>query len=295
MKKHECIYVFYKNLPFYDLSSHKHKFIKTKPYVDKQNVYGSVIHPTGQKKAFDPPLPVSVVKEEKDTKTDIYGMNHEICKEKGYRNKIYDPPLPVSIIKDCYNQKERLKSGKLKIMKNEYDPVLPTSVVKEEKTQITTAKKSGIKNLYGDQAGGTIGNVHGSNFEPKLPTSIVKDEVWDENGIQEEWSDINCLYNKNGLSRPIYKGIKGSTYEPPLPNSLLEIKSQKGKHATQKPTALTDWLLKYFSKEGDIVLDPTMGSGGCGISCKRANRKFIGIEMDPEIFQVAVERINTEN
>ena len=218
MKKHELIYVFYKNLPFYDLSSHKHKFVKTKPYVDKENVYGSVIHPTGQKKAFD-------------------------------------PPLPTSVVQDCYNQKERLKSGKLKIMKNEYDPV--------------------------------------------LPTSVVDAEVWDKNGIQEVSIDKdysvevkNSTYGTLQIKQPLTSGAR---WEPPLPDSLLEIKSQKGKHATQKPTALTDWILKYFSKEGDIVLDPTMGSGGCGVSCKKANRKFIGIEMNPEIFQVAVDRINNEN
>ena len=128
---------------------------------------------------------------------------------------------------------------------------------------------------------------------------MVDDEVWDENGIQEGYNDNHALYEKtiygdiNIPKHPDKNG--GARWEPPLPDSLLEIKSQKGKHATQKPTALTDWILKYFSKEGDIVLDPTMGSGGCGVSCKKANRKFIGIEMNPEIFQVAVDRINNEN
>ena len=190
MKKHELIYVFYKNLPFYDLSSHKHKFVKTKPYVDKDNVYGSVIHPTGQKKSFDPPLPVSVVSYEGNkTKEELcYGIQGDHIKERKKGESRYNPPLPTSVVQDCYNQKERLKSGKLKIMKNEYDPVLPTSIIKAEKTQITTAKKSGIKNLYGDQAGGTIGNVHGSNFEPKLPTSVV--EVNEKYTYTQDKSDI---------------------------------------------------------------------------------------------------------
>ena len=80
-------------------------------------------------------------------------------------------------------------------------------------------------------------------------------------------------------------------YEPPLPVSMLEIKSTKGKHSTEKPVALMSWILKYFSKEGDVVLDPTMGSGSTGVSCKEMNRNFIGIEKDDEIYEIAVNRI----
>tara|TARA_R110000744_G_scaffold69006_1_gene140256 strand:+ start:140 stop:877 length:738 start_codon:yes stop_codon:yes gene_type:complete len=83
-----------------------------------------------------------------------------------------------------------------------------------------------------------------------------------------------------------------SIYDPPLPNSMLEIKSTRGKHhSTEKPVALMEWVLKYYSKEGDVVLDPTMGSGSTGVACKDMNRNFIGIEKDPEIYEVAVNRI----
>ena len=82
-----------------------------------------------------------------------------------------------------------------------------------------------------------------------------------------------------------------SIYDPPLPTTMLEIKSTRGKHSTEKPVALMEWLLKYYSKEGDVVLDPTMGSGSTGIACKNMNRNFIGIELDPEIYEVAVNRI----
>ncbi len=88
------------------------------------------------------------------------------------------------------------------------------------------------------------------------------------------------------------KGEESTLYEPPLPNSILQIRSQKGKHATQKPTELIKWLLKYYTKEGDIVLDPTMGSGTTGVACKEMKRDFIGIEKDNEIFKIAQSRIN---
>ena len=146
MKKHEMVYVFYRKLPMYDLSSHQHKFLR--------------------------------------------------CEKNG-----------------------------------------------QGRSQISREMKAGVNNLYGDMKGGTIGNVHGTNFDP------------------------------------------------PLPHSLLEIKSEKGKHATQKPTELIKWCLKYYSKEGDTVLDPTMGSGSTGVACKEMNRNFIGIELDEKIYSVAEKRL----
>ena len=159
MRKHEMLYVFYEKLPFYDLSSHTHKFIKEVPNEDYEN---------RDKKTRD-----TIKKEE------VFG--------KSYLEK--------------------------KVNFRKFDPTL----------------------------GGT--------------------------------------------------GAPSHLYDPPLPNSILEIKSQRGKHATQKPTELMKWVLKYYSKEGDVVLDPTMGSGSTGVACKEMNRNFIGIEMDPEIFEVAQNRL----
>ena len=142
MRKHEMVYVFYEKLPFYDLSSHQHKFLR-------------------------------------ERKT-------------------------------------------------------------EEKSQISKPQE---EDLYGASKGGTIGNVHGTN------------------------------------------------YDPPLPTTMLEIKSTRGKHSTEKPVALMEWILKYYSKEGDVVLDPTMGSGSTGVACQRMNRDFVGFEMDGEIFDMACQRL----
>ena len=65
------------------------------------------------------------------------------------------------------------------------------------------------------------------------------------------------------------------------------------KHPTQIPIALVEWILEYYSKEGDIVLDPTMWSGTTGVACLRNNRKLIGIEKNEEFFEIALNRIKT--
>ena len=181
MKKHEMIYVFYKKLPFYDLSSHRHKFLKE----DK-----TVVRETTMNEVYESPKVI-------------------------YNHKKRDEPL--------------------------YDPPLPTSIVKE-------------KSIYGQET--------------------EKLSIYDDKG---KWSG----------SEP--------RYDPPLPTSILEVKSQKGKHSTQKPVALIEWILKYYSKEGDVILDPTMGSGSTGLACMGMKRHFIGIEMDEKIYKVAEERLKYKN
>jgi len=169
MRKHEMVYVFYEKLPYYDLSSHKHKFIKHKENTAQQS------------------------------NTDTYGK-----------------------IKRCPN--------------------------------------------------GQVGQ-----YDPPLPTSIIK--------------GVDNTYNTEGRKKPLTREPPNK-YDPPLPTTMLEIKSTKGKHSTEKPVALMEWILKYYSKEGDTILDPTMGSGSTGVACKNMNRNFIGIEMDDDIFDVAYKRMN---
>ena len=62
-------------------------------------------------------------------------------------------------------------------------------------------------------------------------------------------------------------------------------------HPTQKPVDLLEYLLTKFSDEGGVILDPFMGSGSTGVAAKNLNRKFIGIEMDENYFNIAKERI----
>ena len=64
------------------------------------------------------------------------------------------------------------------------------------------------------------------------------------------------------------------------------------KHPTEKPVEVCEWLIKSYTNEGDVVLDNCMGSGTTGVACKNTNRKFIGMELNKEYFEQAVNRIN---
>ena len=74
--------------------------------------------------------------------------------------------------------------------------------------------------------------------------------------------------------------------------SVLTFNNPKPKqHPTQKPVDLLEVLIRNSTKEGETVLDFAMGSGTTGMACMRANRKFVGIEIDKKYFDIASEQI----
>lgn len=62
-------------------------------------------------------------------------------------------------------------------------------------------------------------------------------------------------------------------------------------HPTQKPVALCEYLIKTYTNEGELVLDNCMGSGSTGVAAINTNRKFIGIELEQNYFDIAKNRI----
>ena len=79
------------------------------------------------------------------------------------------------------------------------------------------------------------------------------------------------------------------------PLSIISISKETGKHPTQKPVALMEYLIKTYTNKGETVLDFTMGSGTTGVACRNLNRSFIGIEKDDKYFQLASDRIHSHN
>lgn len=72
---------------------------------------------------------------------------------------------------------------------------------------------------------------------------------------------------------------------------LCNGKGRQGKHPTEKPVPLMVDLIRLFSNTGDTVLDMFVGSGTTGVAALQLGRKFIGIEKDPEYFEIACRRI----
>lgn len=98
----------------------------------------------------------------------------------------------------------------------------------------------------------------------------------------------NCLQKREGK-----KFI--STHKN-YPKSIIKFNRDKSQiyHPTQKPVALLEYLIKTYTKENEMVLDFTMGSGSTGVACRNTNRNFIGIEKDEKYFKIAKERIHAK-
>lgn len=93
-------------------------------------------------------------------------------------------------------------------------------------------------------------------------------------------------YN-TGASRINTNNTSGDRY----PVDIISFARDKSGHPTGKPVALMEWIIKTYSNTGDTILDPFMGSGSTGVACVNTGRDFIGMELDPNYYTMAKERI----
>lgn len=132
-----------------------------------------------------------------------------------------------------------------------------------------------------------------SVFYKKLPTynpQMTKCEPHQRNhskGAMSNPTKNNC-YGE-------FVGIPTIISNEKYPTSIIRVPKEhcNGKffHPTQKPVALLEWLIKTYTNEMDTVLDNTMGSGSTGVACVNTNRRFIGIEVKQNYFDIAKKRI----
>lgn len=130
-------------------------------------------------------------------------------------------------------------------------------------------------------------------FYNKTPIYNINDNHTIINNAKLTGDFLSGLYGKKKqMSKK-----SGPIYEPKLTGSILEYNITTRKkyrlHQTEKPIELLKWIIKYYSKQNDIIFDPTMGCGSTGVACKELERNFIGIEMNKDIFEIAEKRINT--
>ena len=120
---------------------------------------------------------------------------------------------------------------------------------------------------------------------PKYNPQMISGDRVRVKGSNKGYSGFN-----KGLERDDY--LK-KEYTDFYPSSVYKTpNNERGLHPTQKPVALMEYLIKTYTNESETVLDFTMGSGSTGVACKNLNRRFIGIELDENYFNIAKDRIN---
>ena len=76
------------------------------------------------------------------------------------------------------------------------------------------------------------------------------------------------------------------------PISLLDFSREVGRHPTQKPVSLMEYLIKTYTNKHELVLDFTIGSGTTAVAALNTHRNFIGIEISEEYCKIARQRIS---
>ena len=153
---------------------------------------------------------------------------------------------------------------------------------------------------------------YNDNWDSKIPNKEVFDEIlrvskkviifggnyfahllppskcwifWDKKGdivFKNPFADGELIYTN--FTKPVKKIVFKQ-------QGFITDSKDKRVHPTQKPSELMEILINEYTKEDDIILDCFMGSGSTGVACMNTNRKFIGIELDNNYFNIAKERI----
>ena len=101
-------------------------------------------------------------------------------------------------------------------------------------------------------------------------------------------------HDASGVRATKHKG--GVTAALKVPGNVrLAAGESKTSHPAPFPEKLAHDHIISWSNPGDTVLDPFMGSGTTGVACVNTGRKFIGIERDPDYFEIARSRIEQAN
>jgi site-specific DNA-methyltransferase (adenine-specific)/modification methylase len=119
--------------------------------------------------------------------------------------------------------------------------------------------------------------------------------VWDKFGEHMPWpndqSDVEiAFHSRPGVDR-IFKHLwKGMAFSQAGETYGLVNGRASRVHVTQKPVRLMQWCIQRVG-DATVICDPYMGSGSTGVAALRLGRKFIGIEIDREYFDIACRRI----
>jgi site-specific DNA-methyltransferase (adenine-specific) len=104
--------------------------------------------------------------------------------------------------------------------------------------------------------------------------------------MKQDFEYIVRLYTEKGK---ITKGLDQHKYSKLFVSNIDS--SFDKEHPTKKPIQIMKRLVELCSKKGGTVLDPYMGSGTTGVACVQLGRAFIGVEIEPKYFDIAVKRI----
>ncbi|WP_083495405.1 DNA-methyltransferase [Tsuneonella troitsensis] len=159
------------------------------------------------------------------------------------------------------------------------------------------AKSSVAKNTLEYRTGGI--NIDDCRVGERFPANVIHDG---ETGLAEKYAPFfycakpSTRERDEGLddlaksTKPWFQTANGTSGKPSSIKNSQKV-PRANNHPTVKPLALMQYLCRLVTPPGGIVLDPFMGSGTTGVAALREGFQFVGIERDPEYFEIACARI----
>jgi len=130
-------------------------------------------------------------------------------------------------------------------------------------------------------------------FYNKQPT--FNPQMEKRNNKNKRNNNTNNKYKTGTKGNAILQRKNIGNNEYIYPSSINKFnRGSRGKHPTQKPVALFEYLIKTYTNEGELVLDNCIGSGTTAVACKNLKRNFIGIELEEKYCKIAKDRLKQE-
>ena len=133
--------------------------------------------------------------------------------------------------------------------------------------------------------------IFGGNYYADILPPTKSWVVWNKrtfnNTERNDFADCELAWCSKGVARAfnyVYNGM----LQGDMKNKDYRF------HPTQKPTQLWVKLLNYYTKEGDLILDPFAGSQSLGVACHKMQRHYIGFELETDYYNKGVEWFNSE-
>jgi site-specific DNA-methyltransferase (adenine-specific) len=200
----------------------------------------------------------------------------------------WDSPLPLE---QLWAEYERLCRGTIVLFaQTPFDKVLGASNIKKLRYEWIWEKGNASGHLNANRAPMKC-HENILVFSNKAPTyNPIKTSGHVRKAAVKRRGDTTPVYGKQDFDELSYDSTDR------YPRDVIRFASEKQRgsvHPTQKPVALCEYLIRTHSNEGEIVLDNCMGSGTTGVAAVTAGRRFIGMELEREWFDVAKARLGS--
>ncbi len=155
------------------------------------------------------------------------------------------------------------------------------------------------------------GNKKRLNHSTEWILHFCKDQnqiKWNMDNVREQYKESslkrikstikNYKTDKNGIKISIDQKQKKLNQKGKIPDNVFKFNTNQTERGNKHPAPfnkeLPTWFIKALTDEGDVVLDPFMGSGTTAIAAIEQNRNWIGFELNNEYIKLAQKRIKNK-